>query len=196
MKFCTNCGFKMSNDVEFCPKCGTKQAMPDLNNNGSNSNASSETQQVDNQGYVNEQTNVQQSNPSINNNYQRQNVSNSKIKIGQPKHLNFMESISYIFSNMFDFSSTVQDNQKSIFWWNYLLITIVSVVLIPTVQSMGYIEYLVFNSGIMLFTVASIMRRLNYLGKSKELAWLALVPIAVIYPLIMMFFNKKEDNVR
>ncbi|ALB28477.1 zinc-ribbon domain-containing protein [Companilactobacillus heilongjiangensis] len=196
MKFCTNCGFKMNDDVEFCPKCGTKQVIPDLNNNGSNSNSSSETHQVDNQGYVDEQSNTQQAGPGINNNYQRRNVLNSKIKIGQPKHLNFMESVSYIFSNMFDFSSTVQDNQKSIFWWNYLLITIVSVVLTPTVQSIGYIEYLVFNSGIMLFTVASIMRRLNYLGKSKELAWLALVPVAVIYPLIMMFFNKKEDSVR
>lgn len=196
MKFCTNCGFKMNDDVEFCPKCGTKQVIPDLNNNGSNSNSSSETHQVDNQGYADEQANVQQAGPDINNNYQRRNVLNSKIKIGQPKHLNFMESVSYIFSNMFDFSSTVQDNQKSIFWWNYLLITIVSVVLTPTVQSIGYIEYLVFNSGIMLFTVASIMRRLNYLGKSKELAWLALVPVAVIYPLIMMFLNKKEDSVR
>lgn len=25
MKFCTNCGYKMTDDANFCPKCGTKQ---------------------------------------------------------------------------------------------------------------------------------------------------------------------------
>ena len=26
MKFCTNCGYKMADDANFCPKCGTKQS--------------------------------------------------------------------------------------------------------------------------------------------------------------------------
>ncbi|MFC6176955.1 zinc-ribbon domain-containing protein [Companilactobacillus huachuanensis] len=193
MKFCTKCGFEMNDEISFCPKCGTKQSVPDVNNNESNIKLSNRAESVDN--HVND-TNEQQFQSNANNNYQGKQKSDSEFKMGQPKHLNFMESIGYIFNNMFKFSPTVQDNQKSIFWWNYLLVTIVSVLLTQIVQSVGYFEYLVFNTLIMFFTVASIMRRLNYLGKNKNLAWIAIVPIAVIYPVILMLFNKREDNFR
>lgn len=234
MKFCTNCGFKMNDDVKYCPKCGTEQPMQSFADNKSNdgkfssgsefdkdmSQSQSNNQQSWNNpnnqysnGFGNNQT---QSSPNygsnMNNQYQgngmgngqqyQSNFNNSnrrkpnpKFKVGQPRHLSFTESVSYILANVFDFDPTVQDNQKSIFWWNYLLVCLVLLVLAPIIFSISpYLYTLIGSVGGGILTVASIMRRLNYLGKNKNIAWLMLIPTVNIYPAVLMLFDRKEGN--
>lgn len=125
---------------------------------------------------------------------QSQNIyagSGSQVNLGQPYHLNFSQSVKYIFDHMFEFNSDVQDNQKSIFWWNILVIGIFNSIVLsilafisPVLSNLGYIASSVL-------VVASTMRRLNYLGKNRNLAWLILIPFVNLYPVVLMFTDKK-----
>ena len=221
MKFCTNCGFKMEDDVKFCPKCGTQQSMESNNNGNTDSGKFTGGSEFDRnpQPQPNNQQTMNNQNPnSFNNNYgnnfngQYQNNFNSNqqnqqsyagnFKMGQPNHLDFSQSMSYIWANKFDFSPTVQDNQKSIFWWSQLMVAILGIVvyivlMIPAV-ALGS-SLMVIVSGLLFIAlyameIPPIMRRLNYLGKDKNMAWLFFVPFANLYILYLMFIDRSQVN--
>lgn len=240
MKFCTNCGFKMNDDIKFCPKCGTPQTMNSRTNNGSNTqndgrfeggsefdrgnsenmgqpswnNTNNQYQtNYNNQRQVNQgnfnngqyQPNYGNNNPQYQNNYSNQNHQQTYANgftIGQPQHLDFSQSLSYIWANKFDFDPTVQDNQKSIFWWSQLLIVVLAMAMmivigIPVValgSSFGALILYVLLIALCLMEVPPIMRRLNYLGQNKNLAWLYFVPIAQFYILYLMFIDRGQIN--
>ena len=221
MKFCTNCGFKMEDDVKFCPKCGTQQSMESNNNGNTDSGKFTGGSEFDRnpQPQSNHQQTMNNQNPnSFNNNYgnnfngQYQNNFNSNqqnqqsyagnFKMGQPNHLDFSQSMSYIWANKFDFNPTVQDNQKSIFWWSQLMVAILGiavyiVLMIPAV-ALGS-SLMVIVSGLLFIAlyameIPPIMRRLNYLGKDKNMAWLFFVPFANLYILYLMFIDRSQVN--
>lgn len=211
MKFCTNCGFKLDEDAQFCIKCGAKQISVENNNadetvvNSGFSAGSGVTQNNPNYNQQQGNFNQQQSNFNYNqqpNNFRQHGLQNAYAEgfaIGQPQHLSFSQSVSYIFANMFDFGPKVQDNQKSIYWWNFLLLCIFTM-LVNTVMEVN-----VFNTGFLsiaivggildeifgILSLPAMMRRLNYLGKNKNLACLMLLPIVELYPFILMFTDRK-----
>lgn len=220
MKFCTNCGFKMNDDVKFCPKCGAQQPMNMANNNNGNSdsgrftggsefdgnpqpqrnnqnpNGFNNNQQADQNNYGNNFNGQYQNN--FNNNQQNRQT----FTIGQPNHLDFSQSMSYIWANKFDFSPTIQDNQKSIFWWSQLMVAILGiaiyiVLMIPAIalgsSFMVIIGYLLFIA-LYAMEIPPIMRRLNYLGKDKNMAWLFFVPFANLYIIYLMFIDRGQVN--
>ncbi|KRL65905.1 zinc-ribbon domain-containing protein [Companilactobacillus versmoldensis] len=188
MKFCTNCGFKLYEDDRFCPKCGTQQRS--VENNNVNETA------VDYR--FDAEVNVPQNNLNYNqqpnnlNYYGQQNAYTEGFTIGQPHHFSIEESVSYIFANIFDFNPKVQDNQMSIFWWNYLLFCMEIVMVAPLLTAINIIVTVIATEVILILLLPSMMRRLNYLGKNKNLAWLSLLPAVSIYPFILMFTNRKN----
>lgn len=236
MKFCTNCGFKMNDDVKFCPKCGAQQPMNMADNNNGNSgrftggsefdgnpqpqrnnqqvrqnnygndfngqyqNSFNNNQQARQNNYGNNFNGQYQNN--FNNNQQYQQSYADGFTIGQPNHLDFSQSMSYIWANKFDFSPTVQDNQKSIFWWSQLLIIFLSIAVVIVIGTPAIVLDSVFGAFLMyaiiivleLMEIPPIMRRLNYLGQSKNLAWLYFVPIAQFYILYLMFTDRSQIN--
>lgn len=209
MKFCTNCGFKMNDDIKFCPKCGTPQTMNSGTNNGSNTQNDGRFQGGSEFDKSNSENVGQESWNNTNNQYQsnfnnqnRQQTYANGFTIGQPQHLDFSQSLSYIWKNKFDFNPTVQDNQKSIFWWSQLLIIVLAMAMmivigIPVValdSSFGAIILYVLLIALCLMEVPPIMRRLNYLGQNKNLAWLYFVPIAQLYILYLMFIDRGQIN--
>lgn len=208
MKFCTNCGYKMNDDVKFCPKCGTLQStieQTNIQNNDGKFRGGSEfdgvsNSQNNNQYQQNNYNDNQQTNFESNNS--RQQTYAKDFKIGQPQHLDFSQSMSYIWANKFDFSPTVQDNQKSIFWWSQLLVavlgTAVYIVLGIPASALGSslltFVIMLLELVLWLMTIPPIMRRLNYLGQNKNMAWLYFVPIAQLYILYLMFIDRGQVN--
>jgi Predicted membrane protein len=211
----------MEDDVKFCPKCGTQQSMESNNNGNTDSGKFTGGSEFDRnpQPQSNHQQTMNNQNPnSFNNNYgnnfngQYQNNFNSNqqnqqsyagnFKMGQPNHLDFSQSMSYIWANKFDFNPTVQDNQKSIFWWSQLMVAILGiavyiVLMIPAV-ALGS-SLMVIVSGLLFIAlyameIPPIMRRLNYLGKDKNMAWLFFVPFANLYILYLMFIDRSQVN--
>jgi Predicted membrane protein len=211
----------MEDDVKFCPKCGTQQPMGANNNENTDSGKFTGGSEFDRnpQPQSNHQQTMNNQNPnSFNNNYgnnfngQYQNNFNSNqqnqqsyagnFKMGQPNHLDFSQSMSYIWANKFDFNPTVQDNQKSIFWWSQLMVAILGiavyiVLMIPAV-ALGS-SLMVIVSGLLFIAlyameIPPIMRRLNYLGKDKNMAWLFFVPFANLYILYLMFIDRSQVN--
>ena len=221
----------MNDDVKFCPKCGTQQVqvVTEQSNNvpiddgkfkggsefdgGNNEqqsgiNNASQMQQPTYSGNSNSQQN------SFNNNQQQTNFRNNNqqqyqqqtyaenFTIGQPQHLDFSQSMSYIWANKFDFSPTIQDNQKSIFWWSQLMVallgTAVYIVLGIPASALGSgfltIIMMLLELALWLMEIPPIMRRLNYLGQNKNMAWLFFVPIANLYIWYLMFIDRSQVN--
>lgn len=217
MKFCTNCGYKMTDDVKFCPKCGTLQSSLNQTVDESGSNGKfqggSEFDKKSNY-YQNDSINFKQSKQ---NNYNGQQLNgfysgnqqqgyqqqkHQEFRIGQPQNLDFSQSMSYIWQNKFDFSPIVQDNQKSIFWWSQLMVAILGtaiyIVLGIPASALGSgfltIIMLLLELALWLMEIPPIMRRLNYLGQNKNMAWLFFVPIAQIYIWYLMCIDKGQVN--
>lgn len=117
--------------------------------------------------------------------------SESQANLGQPYHLNFSQSVKYIFDHMFEFSPDVQDNQKSIFWWNMLVLWIFDLVVLSILGLISPVLSILGSIASYVLIVASTMRRLNYLGKNRNLAWLMFVPFVNLYPAVLMFTDKK-----
>lgn len=80
----------------------------------------------------------------------------------------------------------------SIFWWNYLLFCMEIVMVAPLLTAINIIVTVIATEVILILLLPSMMRRLNYLGKNKNLAWLSLLPAVSIYPFILMFTNRKN----
>lgn len=232
MKFCTNCGYKMNDDVRFCPKCGTPQDSVAQDSSVSESsdsgrfqggsefdkgsnysqNNSTDFQQPKQSGFDDKlqqnDYNGQRQNGFYNDNqrqgYQQQKrqTYDGEFTIGQPQHLDFSQSMSYIWQNKFDFSPTVQDNQKSIFWWSQLMVAIlgmaVYIILGIPASALGSgfltIIMLLLELALWLMEIPPIMRRLNYLGQNKNMAWLFFVPVAQIYIWYLMCIDRGQVN--
>lgn len=209
----------MNDDVKFCPKCGTQQVVTEQSNNITNSDdgkfkGGSEFDGDNNvqQASINNASRVQQG--SFSNKQQQTNFRNNNqqqyqqqtyeenFTIGQPQHLDFSQSMSYIWANKFDFNPTVQDNQKSIFWWSQLMVSVLGIALyiilgIPaSVLDSGFLTIIMMllDLALWLMVVPPIMRRLNYLGQSKNIAWLFFVPIANLYIWYLMFTDRSQVN--
>lgn len=226
MKFCTNCGFKMNDNVKFCSKCGNQQISIEQNNNVPNNDdgkirSDSEfagdrkvqqanmnnTNQVKQPNYKNT-NNLQQG--GFNNNQQQnkfrsnnqQQTYADKFTIGQPQHLDFSQSIGYIWKNKFNFSTTVQDNQKSIFWWSVLMIIgagicgyiVLGIPAIAMDSVFLFLIYGLFEFALYFMIIPPTMRRLNYLGQNKNMAWLLFIPIAQLYIIYLMFIDRSQIN--
>jgi len=181
MKFCTNCGYKMAEDVKFCPKCGAEQ---------------------DNVEQAKTTQNSTVAQPSvIRNNKQTNYQSRSgNFILGQPQHLNFGEALSYSWKYKLDFNPIMADNQKSIYWWMFLILCLINLVPMFVIyypssaygSTGGVLIYYVIAVILGLFQIPPLMRRLNYLGRNKNIAWLTYVPIANFYPFYLSLINKPE----
>ncbi|KRN28821.1 hypothetical protein IV38_GL001027 [Lactobacillus selangorensis] len=169
-KYCTNCGAELEDGAKFCPKCGqavtaetSAEAQP------ATAPTSAPTQQA------------------------TVAAAAGQGPLGQPQHLSFSDSISYIFGHMFEYNSNVRDNQKSIFWYNYLLIYVISVVLSMLMTLLGVGLSVVISIALMALLVASAQRRLNYLGREENLAWLLFIPVVDLYIFYLMLTDKVAD---
>lgn len=174
-KFCVNCGQKMAADVMFCPNCGAKQPEQTSTTNESN----------------NQQANQQST-----------SFSNATSQMTDGDTINtvgFMPNIKYAYAHLFDFGTKTKEQNKGAFWWDILGLTILGVAfsLIYTILlmiSVGlagffYFVYVIFQATCM---IAPTMRRLNYLGKDKNLAWLHFVPLVNLYIFYLMLIDKNQ----
>jgi len=177
MKFCMKCGYKMADNVNFCPKCGTKQGSIDT---------------TDNQNYSNEQASSVSSKQQIN--YQSRT---GDFILGQPQRMNFEEIMGYSWKHKFEFNSNLADNQKSVYWETMVGIFLINLVfylaiLIPSVVygvTGGVIIYYLIVLFFSIIQLPLMMRRLNYLGRNKNIAWLVFIPLANLYTLYLMLIN-------
>ena len=175
MKYCVKCGHKLAEGAKFCPSCGTPVAAVQPNPTGSNSQNQSATATT-----VSESVNVDsvKENPT--------GDTSSEGAQSQPQ-LGFVGSIQYIMQHAFEFNGGTPESRKSVFWWGFLAVYLLNLVFvfIPVIGKL-----FVWLSAILL--VSAAMRRLDYIGKNTGIAWLMMIPLVAIYPMILMFFDKKE----
>jgi len=175
MKYCQSCGNELSEGAKFCTKCGAAvepnqepevtatQAVPesvvsDTKQAAANAQAAAETPKRDQ---------TTQANPD------------------QPQ-LGFVGSIQYIMQHAFEMSGGDPESRKSVFWWGYLGICIVSFV-VAFIPGIGWL--LSYMTTFLL--ISACMRRLTYIGQNAGLGWLLIVPLVGIYPFFLMLLDKK-----
>jgi len=169
MGFCQNCGHELTEGVKFCPSCGQSVVV---------ANATQQQPETSNEQSANSTT-------------VSQNRSDSKQTTAdnnQPQ-LGFIGSVQYTLQHAFEFNGNEPESRKSIFWWSYLAYVIANLIIscIPVVGPIvGYF-------GLLLLTSA-VMRRLAYIGKNPGIGWLLIIPIAGIYPFILMFMDGKVEQ--
>lgn len=184
-------GYNQNPNPQPTPQSAPQQ--PNYTNQNNNQNYTN--QNYPNQNYTNTMNDNQ-------GNYQQPQSFESGFTIGQPSHLDFNQSIRYILEHKFDFNPTIQDNQKSIFWWSQLLLwilsTAISLIMIPILSATGSYLLLILIAAISiplaLMAIPPIMRRLNYLGKNKNLAWFFFVPFGVFYIWYLMLLDRSQLN--
>lgn len=173
MKYCVKCGHELAEGAKFCPSCGTPVAavQPDsTESNGQNQAATN----------VSESVNVDSVKES-------QTGSTSSEGAQSQLQLGFVGSIQYIMQHAFEFNGGAPESRKSVFWWGFLAVYLLNLVSL-SIPAIG--ELFVWLSAILL--VSAAMRRLDYIGKNTGIAWLLMIPLVAIYPMILMFFDKKE----
>lgn len=175
MKYCVNCGHELNEGAQFCPSCGTPVATA----------KSSTTDESTTQNHSAPATNVSEpveAEPVKNN---QTGSSSSEGDQSQPQ-LGFVGSIQYIMQHAFEFNGGTPESRKSVFWWGFLAVYLLNLVFvfIPVIG-----QLFVWLSAILL--VSAGMRRLDYIGKNTGIAWLLMIPLVAIYPMILMFFDKK-----
>ncbi|TGD17553.1 zinc-ribbon domain-containing protein [Levilactobacillus suantsaiihabitans] len=175
MKYCVKCGHKLAEGAKFCPSCGTPVATVQPDSTESNSQHQAATATT-----VSESLNVDSVKES------QTDSTSSEGPQSQPQ-LGFVGSIQYIMQHAFEFNGGVPESRKSVFWWGFLAVYLLNFVVISLP---GIRELFVWLSAILL--VSAAMRRLDYIGKNTGIAWLMMIPLVAIYPMILMFFDKKE----
>lgn len=180
MKYCVKCGHELAEGAKFCPTCG----------NAVDSNTTGEGAKSDN-SEATEKVAATQSTPEVAIPKSEQTANGysttSETNEGAQPQLGFVGSIQYIMQHVFEFNGGVPESRKSVFWWGFLAVYLLNFVslLIP-----GIGEFFVWLTAILL--VSAGMRRLDYIGKNTGIAWLMMIPLVAIYPMILMFFDKKE----
>lgn len=176
MKYCVKCGHELAEGAQFCPSCGTP-----VTTTQSNATDGGMTQ---NQSVP--ATNVSETENAESVKESKMGNSSSEGAQSQPQ-LGFVGSIQYIMQHAFEFNGGTPESRKSVFWWGFLAVYLLNFVslFIPVIG-----ELFVWLTAILL--VSAAMRRLDYLGKNPGIAWLMMIPLIAIYPMILMFFDKKE----
>jgi len=212
MKYCSNCGQQIKSNAQFCPFCGTQQAVVTANNAvGATSQQTSTGQQADQQQAQSNQS-TQQSQAGQG---QQQTASQSNVVNNMAQHfqnfqqqfqgspnqqqpLSFIESCKYCVAHWNDFKTP--ESRKSIFWWLFLGFMVVNMVaLIPyyivAMLSSGLASLLLLVFGVLMtiIEVSAISRRFIYLGKSPWLMLLLVVPIAGFYVLYLLVIDKPQS---
>ncbi|WP_366915204.1 zinc ribbon domain-containing protein [Companilactobacillus sp.] len=214
--------FDVNNSVNNTSANQQVQSQPQVNGqqwNSNNQSANGFNAQQQDAGYNNYQNNFNgQYQNNFNDPYQNSNPYGRPpfepgYAIGQPQHLDFSQSLKYIWENIFDFNPKTQDNQQSIYWYTALMVAIVTIGLtiiqlivrtfsvdiyfhFPTIynlisgQNTWFISWII-SFILCLLQVPPIMRRLIYLGKNKDLAWLIFVPFANLYILYCMLTRRQ-----
>ncbi|WP_341778686.1 zinc-ribbon domain-containing protein [Levilactobacillus sp. HBUAS70063] len=172
MKYCVKCGHELAEGAKFCPACGNPVAvteMPVANDPVEKSVKTGEPTQ--------KATVVQPS--------QDTKTDSVEAEGAQPQ-LGFVGSVQYIMQHVFEFNGNTPESRKSVFWWGFVAVYLVNFILIfiPVVG-----ELLAWATSILL--VSAIMRRLTYIGKNAGIGWLMMIPIVAIYPIVLMFMDKK-----
>lgn len=170
MKYCVKCGHELAEGAQFCPSCGTPVATTQSS-------------------VTDESTTQNQSVPTTDSETVKESQTGNSSSEGaqsQPQ-LGFVGSIQYIMQHAFEFNGGTPESRKSVFWWGFLAVYLLNFVslFIPVIG-----ELFVWLTAILL--VSAAMRRLDYLGKNPGIAWLMMIPLIAIYPMILMFFDKKE----
>lgn len=171
MKYCSNCGHQLDDGGKFCPACGTQIS-------------------EDHDEVVDPATEDHQKSEQIGSTKQtksNQEADGSQTADSEQPQLGFIGSIQYIMQHVFEFNGDGAESRKSVFWWGYLAICILSfiVVFIPGIGEL--LAYLTI-----FFLISACMRRLRYIGQNAGLGWLLIVPLVGIYPFFLMLLDKKE----
>ncbi|MCW3778837.1 zinc-ribbon domain-containing protein [Levilactobacillus namurensis] len=166
MKFCPNCGHQLEPDAQFCPACGaqiTGERQPgQANQNRAQEKVTAHAQYT-------------------------QTASQEPSHTEEQPQLGFVGSIQYIMQHVFEFNGDVPESRKSVFWWGYLGVLLLNLAFVA-IPYLGTI--LCWATDILL--ISANMRRLAYLKKNTGLSWLLMVPVVSLYPLVLMFLDRKD----
>ncbi|ARN93417.1 zinc-ribbon domain-containing protein [Levilactobacillus brevis] len=170
MKYCSNCGHQLDDGAKFCPACGS-------------SISGSKDEVVDSATEDHKKGAQIGSTKQTKSNQEADGLQTADIE--QPQ-LGFIGSIQYIMQHVFEFNGDVAESRKSVFWWGYLGVFLLNFAFafIPVIG-----PFMVEVTLILL--VSACMRRLNYLGQAVGLGWLVMVPLVGLYPMFLMFLDKK-----
>ncbi|ARN89368.1 zinc-ribbon domain-containing protein [Levilactobacillus brevis] len=176
MKFCPNCGHQLEEGAKFCPVCGAQLT--------TGSDRVSEKAPVEQPKLAAEPT-VSGNTNTRENHYEEHHESKNST-VDQPQ-LGFVGSIQYMMQHVFEFNGDVPESRKSVFWWGFLGVTLLNFVFVA-------IPYLgtILCWATQLLLVAAVMRRLAYLKQNVGLGWLFMVPVVSLYPLFLMFIDRKD----
>lgn len=103
----------------------------------------------------------------------------------QPQ-LGFVGSVQYVLQHAFEFNGNVPESRKSVFWWGYLGMCIISIILafIPVVG-------VLLDIAVQVLLISACMRRLAYIGQNTGVAWLLIIPVVGLYPYFLMLLDRK-----
>ncbi|QCZ46809.1 zinc-ribbon domain-containing protein [Levilactobacillus brevis] len=181
MKFCQSCGNELAEGAKFCPKCGAavqpesaKSAEPAVERT-----TAPELDEAVHRGAEQASASTQQTAEAP------KSAQAATANPDQPQ-LGFVGSIQYIMQHAFDFNGGEPESRKSVFWWGFLGVFLLNFAFafIPILGTL-----LCWASSILL--VSAVMRRLDYLGQGRGIGWFVLIPLVSIYPLVLMFMDKK-----
>lgn len=177
MKFCPNCGHQLEKGAKFCPACGAQ--LTTESSDQASEKAPVEQPEVTAKVTVNDDTRK-------NENHYEEHHESQNGTTDQPQ-LGFVGSIQYIMQHAFEFNGDVPESRKSVFWWGFLGVTLLNLVFVA-------IPYLgtILCWATQLLLVAALMRRLAYLKQNVGLGWLFMVPVISLYPLFLMFIDRKD----
>ncbi|GAA3601984.1 zinc-ribbon domain-containing protein [Secundilactobacillus similis] len=208
MKFCPNCGNALQPGVKFCPACGMKiEAMqsvsdqpeaPETNGQSTKSNDLQATGLTD-AATIQSTQSVTDAQPTQQVQTSQQTAYEQQAQFNQPRNnqraqqaipdqpqLGFVGSVQYVLQHAFEFNGNVPESRKSVFWWGYLGMCIISIILafIPVVG-------VLLDIAVQVLLISACMRRLAYIGQNTGVAWLLIIPVVGLYPYFLMLLDRK-----
>lgn len=114
------------------------------------------------------------------------NDQRSQQAIPDQPQLGFVGSVQYVLQHAFEFNGNVPESRKSVFWWGYLGMCIISIILafIPVVG-------VLLDIAVQVLLISACMRRLAYIGQNTGVAWLLIIPVVGLYPYFLMLLDRK-----
>lgn len=190
MKFCSNCGQALAAGAKFCPACGQPVAAPQPTSTAnSTANQSAVDHSTADVNPAPESSAASEPQAATTQATAAQPTSDtSHATTPDQPQLGFVGSIQYLMQHAFEFNGDVPESRKSVFWWGYLGVVLLNVAFVG-IPYLG--TFLCWATQGLL--ISAMMRRLAYLHQNPGLGWLVMVPIVSLYPLFLMFLDRKVD---